>query len=149
MQQHESEPPSLPSSVCHGRLDAGGRTKQVGLSASRNDAGGGTNHPSVERLRRTLPQYLGRYRRATYPVDAVPLYGLYTDNADIGNGEAEILQQWNQAFEFPNIVPATDGDYYEYLSENFSNRLPTYKGDGGSYWEDGAGSTAAMTAQPN
>ena len=115
----------------------------------RRGGGGGTNHPSVERLRRTLPQYLGRYRRATYPVDAVPLYGLYTDNADIGNGEAEILQQWNQAFEFPNIVPATDGDYYEYLSENFSNRLPTYKGDGGSYWEDGAGSTAAMTAQPN
>jgi alpha-mannosidase len=102
--------------------------------------------PSLDRMRRAIPQFLARYRRADYPVDAVLLYGLYTDNADIRDGDAAAVKQWNQAYEFPKIVPATDGDYYDYLAEHFSKKLPTFRGDAGSYWEDGAGSTAAETA---
>ncbi|MCC6861299.1 MAG: hypothetical protein IT158_22215 [Bryobacterales bacterium] len=102
-------------------------------------------NPSVEVLRRSVPQFLARYRREGYPVDAVLLYGLYTDNADLRGGEAEVLKDWNQAFAFPSITPATDADYYAYLSERFKDKLPVYKGDGGAYWEDGAASTAAET----
>jgi hypothetical protein len=106
----------------------------------------GGDNPSVEHLRRTLPQFLARYRRSDYPVDAVLLYGLYTDNADIRDGDAEILKAWNQAYEFPKIIPATDAEYFAYVSKNFAGKLPTYRGDGGAYWEDGVGSTAAETA---
>ncbi len=101
---------------------------------------------NVDSLRRTVPQFLARYRRGDYQPDAVLLYGLYTDNADIRDGEAEVLKAWNAAYAFPQITPATDGDYYAYLKEHFSNKLPVLKGDAGAYWEDGAGSTAAETA---
>ena len=102
--------------------------------------------PSVGRLRRSVPQFLARYRRADYPTDSVLLYGLYTDNAAIRDGDAEILKQWNEAYAFPKITPATDADYYDHLAKNFADKLPVYRGDGGAYWEDGAGSTAAETA---
>jgi hypothetical protein len=100
---------------------------------------------TLERLRRTVPQFLARYRRNGYPVDAVLLYGLFTDNADIRSGDAEIIKEWNDTYAFPKITPATDADYYAYLAEHWANRLPTFRGDAGSYWEDGAGSTAAET----
>jgi hypothetical protein len=100
---------------------------------------------SLDRIERTLRQFLARYRRASYPVDAVLLYGLYTDNAGIREGGAEVMKAWNQAYEFPKLVPATDSDYYAYIAKNFGGKLPTYRGDGGAYWEDGAASTALET----
>ena len=104
------------------------------------------NNPSPEKMRRTITQFLARYRRANYPVDAVLLYGLYTDNAVVGHGDAAVIEQWNREFAYPTIIPATDADYYNYIKERFGPGLPTYRGDGGAYWEDGAASTAAETA---
>lgn len=101
---------------------------------------------SIERLEDTIPQFLARYRRPDYPTDAVLVYGLYTDNAEIGHGEARIVEEWNRAYEFPKIVPALDSDYYSYIARHFGERLPVRRGDGGAYWEDGAGSTARETA---
>lgn len=102
--------------------------------------------PTIPRMVRTVPQFLARYRRADYPVDAVMLYGLYGDNADIRSGDAAFFDQWNNTYAFPKIVPATDADYFDYISAHYRDRLPVYRGDAGSAWEDGAGSTAAETA---
>ena len=104
------------------------------------------DHPTVARLRRTVPQFLARYRRPDYPVDAVMLYGLYGDNTDIRTGDAAYFDEWNRTFAFPKIVPATDADYFDYISARYAGRLPAYRGDAGSAWEDGAASTAAETA---
>ena len=103
------------------------------------------DNPTVEKLERSIPQFLARYRRPGYPVDAVLLYGLYTDNADLGGGDAETVKAWNEAYEYPKIIAATDTDYYDYLAKNFAGKLPVYRGDAGAYWEDGAGSTALET----
>jgi alpha-mannosidase len=104
------------------------------------------SQPSIERMRRTIPQFLARYRRGDYPVDAVLIYGLYTDNAEIGNGDAQAIKDWNAAYAFPKIIPATDADYYDYIAKNFGGKLSSFRGDAGAYWEDGAASTAAETA---
>jgi hypothetical protein len=101
---------------------------------------------SADRLRRGVAQMLARYQRAGYPVDAVLLYGLYTDNADLAGGEAKVLADWRAQYAYPSIEPATDTDYFRYISSRFAEKLPVYRGDGGAYWEDGAGSTAAETA---
>ncbi len=101
---------------------------------------------SADRLRRGVAQMLARYQRADYPVDAVLLYGLYTDNADLAGGEAKVLAEWRSQYAYPSIEPATDTDYFRYISSRFAAKLPVYRGDGGAYWEDGAGSTAAETA---
>ena len=99
----------------------------------------------VDDMRRTIPQFLARYRRDNYPVDAVYVYGLGGDNEDIRAGEASTIQQWNEAYAYPKLITATDGDYYEYLAKNFDGKLPVFRGDGGSYWADAAGTSAAAT----
>ncbi len=101
---------------------------------------------SLERLRRSLPQFLARYERESYIPDALMIYGLYTDNAEFGSGEAETIRQWNLHYEFPKIITATTSEYFRYVAEHFAARLPVFRGDGGAYWEDGAGAAQRETA---
>lgn len=100
---------------------------------------------AVEDMRGTIPQFLARYMRNDYPVDAVYVYGLGTDNEDVRSGEASTIAQWNEAYSYPKLVTATDGDYYDYLAKNFAGKLPVFRGDGGAYWADAAGTSAAAT----
>ena len=101
--------------------------------------------PGLDRLRTSLPQFLLRYRRPDYTPDAVMIYGLYGDNSEVKQGEAATVAEWNEHYEFPKIVIATDADYFDYVKEHFASKLPVYKGDGGAYWEDGAASSAMET----
>ncbi|MCC7499901.1 MAG: hypothetical protein IT160_20140 [Bryobacterales bacterium] len=101
--------------------------------------------PSYDRMLLTVPQFLARYRRPAYPLDAVLVYGLYTDNASIKQGEAELIAKWNKAWAYPRIITATDADYYDYVKEHYAGKIPTFKGDAGAYWEDGSGSSAQET----
>ncbi len=103
------------------------------------------DNPSFDRMILTVPQFLARYRRPQYPLDAVLVYGLYTDNAAIKQGEAELIARWNKEYAYPRIIPATDSDYYDYVKQHYAAKIPTFKGDAGAYWEDGAGSSAFET----
>ena len=101
---------------------------------------------SVEYLKRSVPQFLIRYVRDAYVPDAVMIYGAYVDNAAIPvHGEAPAISAWNQEFEFPKLIVASDADYFDYVGKHFSHRLPVYRGDCGAYWEDGVGSTMLAT----
>jgi hypothetical protein len=96
-------------------------------------------------MRRSIPQFLSRFSRPDYPVDAVYLYGLAGDNQDIRDGGAAVIARWNERFAYPKLIAGTDSDYYEYLSKNFAGKLPVIRGDGGAYWTDAAGTSAATT----
>lgn len=100
---------------------------------------------SVQRARRTVSQALARYLRPEYAPDALYLFGQSTDNADLKEEAVQAIKAWNQAYEYPKLIPATDAEYFEYISKNFAGKLPVYRGDGGSYWADAAGSSAAFT----
>ncbi len=108
--------------------------------------GWGRDISSLEYLKRSVPQFIVRYVRDNYAPDAVMIYGAYVDNAAIpAHGEAPVIQQWNQEFEFPKLVVATDAEYFNYVEKHFAGKLPVYRGDCGAYWEDGAGSTMHAT----
>jgi hypothetical protein len=110
--------------------------------------GWGQDVSSVEYLKRSVPQFLVRYARDEYAPDAVMIYGAYVDNAAIPEtGEAETIAAWNQEFEFPKLIVATDGEYFRYVEKHFADKLPVHRGDCGAYWEDGVGSTALATTQ--
>lgn len=109
---------------------------------------GDSSDPSAnfDYLQGTIPQFLARYLRDDYAPDAAMVYGAYVDNAAIPkNGEAEAMERWNREYEFPRLVLATDAEFFNYIEKNFAERLPTYRGDCGAYWEDGVGSTAKAT----
>ena len=97
-------------------------------------------------LETSVPQFLTRFLRADYAPDAVMIYGAYVDNAAIPEtGEAELVEQWNQRYAYPQLIVASDADYFGYIARHFGSRLPVYRGDAGAYWEDGVASSAQAT----
>lgn len=94
----------------------------------------------------TIQHVLQRYiERADYPFDAILLHGAYGDNC--GNSEvlAEAINEWNNRYEFPKLIPCRGREFFEHIEANFADKIQTVKGDGGSYWEDGVGSSAVET----
>jgi alpha-mannosidase len=107
----------------------------------------GQYHPSLFGLEHSLPLFLSQYDRPDYPFDAVLLYGLHNDEIPIRHfGSADVIKMWNEEYAYPKIVPSTEHDFFGYVTEHFGEQIPTYRGDGGAYWEDEAGADARISA---
>jgi hypothetical protein len=85
-------------------------------------------------------------QRADYPYDAVFLHGAIADNWELNPKLAEVAAAWNAKYEFPKIILSHNADFFEYVEKHYGPRLPVYRGSAGTYWEDGAGSSAHETA---
>jgi len=94
--------------------------------------------------------FLGRLRaydcRDHYPFDAIWLHGAYGDNGRLTRSLAQTAKEWNQHYEFPKVMLSLNREFFEYIERRFGDQLPVVRGGGGSYWEDGAGSSARETA---
>ena len=108
-------------------------------------AGTGREAGGISRMRQNMLQFLTRYVRPDYPVDALYVFGLRTDNRNINDGDVPAITQWNATYEYPKIIVATDSDYFRYVLDSFGHRLPVYRGTGGAFWADAAGSSVAET----
>jgi hypothetical protein len=107
----------------------------------------GKYSPSLFGLEHSLPLFLSQYERTDFPFDAVLLYGLHNDEIPIRHyGSADIIQQWNQEYAYPKIIPGTQRDFFSYIVKNFGSEIQTYRGDGGAYWEDESAADAAVAA---
>ena len=107
----------------------------------------GQYHPSVFGLEHSLPLFLSQYDRQDYPSDAVFLYGLHNDEVPIWhNGSADVIDLWNKEYAFPKVIAGTQRDFFGYVTTHFGSQIPTYRGDGGAYWEDEAGADARIAA---
>lgn len=98
-----------------------------------------------ESAARGLDLWLREYEREDYPLDSVLLYGQEADNTDLDLQPLEFVQRWNEEFEWPRLELSDVSAFFR-EAEEAGDRLPTVRGDGGAYWEDGAGSAAALTA---
>jgi alpha-mannosidase len=114
---------------------------------SPSDARTGKYAASLFGLKRSLPVFLSQYQRRDYPFDAVFLYGLHNDEVPIQhNGGADVIQRWDREYAYPKIIPATQRDYFTYITDHLGSKIRTYRGDGGAYWEDEAGADARVAA---
>ena len=84
--------------------------------------------------------------RTNYPFDAVFLHGAFGDNCPLNANLAEVAKAWNERYEFPKIILAHNAEFFDYVEKQYGDRLPVVRGSAGTYWEDGAGSSAAETA---
>ena len=83
--------------------------------------------------------------RAGFPYDALFMYGGFGDNQPIQENVAATAQQWADTYEYPKVIVGANAEYFKYMEETYGDQLPTVRGDGGYYWEDGAGSSAYET----
>ncbi|HEX5484136.1 MAG TPA: glycosyl hydrolase-related protein, partial [Terriglobia bacterium] len=97
---------------------------------------------TVPACRESLPTFLQAYDRPSYKPDAALIYGTQVENTDLTPGEAEFVKAWNEKYAYPKFVISTFPGYFHYIDSHFGSELPTVKGDGGPYWEDGIGTDA-------
>jgi hypothetical protein len=101
---------------------------------------------SMASVETDLPKFMKKFVRPDYPCDAIFINGAFVDNTVMTPRYAEVAEEWNKTWDFPKFIIATPDEYFKYVEDNFADALPVYRGDMGSFWEDGAASTAAETA---
>ncbi len=98
--------------------------------------------PQLAAVRESLPIYMQAYEKPSYKPDVALIYGTQVENTDLVPSTATFATDWNKQYEYPKLNYSTFPDFFHYLDAHFANDLPTFKGDGGGYWEDGIGSDA-------
>jgi alpha-mannosidase len=103
--------------------------------------------PVQAAIRESLPIFLQAYSKQDYKPDVALIYGTQVENTDLFPTTATFADDWNKDHAYPKLRYATFPDFFHYVEEHFGKDLPTYKGDGSGYWEDGIGSDAYFEAE--
>lgn len=107
----------------------------------------GQYETSIFGLSRSLPLFLSQYERGDFPFDAVLLFGLHNDEIPMRHwGDADVIEMWNCEYTYPQVIPATQRDFFHHITSNFADKIQTIRGDGGAYWEDEAAADARIAA---
>ena len=108
----------------------------------------GTYAPSLFGLTQSLPLFLSQYDREDFPFDAVLLFGLHNDEIPMRHwGDADVIDDVE-----PGICISQDHSrhaarlFHTHHQQFRSDKIKTYRGDGGAYWEDEAGADARIAA---
>jgi hypothetical protein len=102
--------------------------------------------PLTETGEEILPIFLQMYEHSGYRASAAIIFGTQVENTDLFPQQAELAGQWNALYAFPHIAYSGFHDAMAAIAQQFGDRLPTIRGDGGPYWEDGIGSDAGVAA---
>ncbi len=102
--------------------------------------------PLIPAGRDTLPVFLQMYEHPSYHASAAIIFGSQVENTDLFPQQAELAQQWNNVYAYPKILYSGFHDALEIIAEQFGTNIPTVRGDGGPYWEDGIASDAYYAA---
>ncbi|MGB0122314.1 MAG: polysaccharide lyase family protein [Silvibacterium sp.] len=102
--------------------------------------------PVLEAGRDTLPLFMQQYEHPGYHANAAILYGSQVENTDLFPSQAELAGQWNQVYAYPHIQYSGFHDALENIAKQFGDDIPSMRGDGGPYWEDGIASDAYYAA---
>ncbi|NUQ61258.1 MAG: hypothetical protein HUU20_02150 [Pirellulales bacterium] len=104
-------------------------------------------HTSLEAARKLTLKHLAEYdARDDYPYDAIFFNGASNDNWPIEPKLPQIVEAWNRKYAHPKILFCRYAEFFEYIEKHYADKLPVVRGSGGTYWEDGAGSSARETA---
>ena len=94
----------------------------------------------------TLPLFLQMYAGASYHANAVILYGTQVENTDLFPQQAELAHEWNATYAYPRLQYSGFHEALQEIEKQFGDNIPTIRGDGGPYWEDGAAADAYYLA---
>lgn len=94
-----------------------------------------------------VQNFLQGFERPDYPYDAVLAFGGIGDNQPLHVGLAPTVSEWNKKYAYPKIILCRGPEFFQHIEANFKDKIPTFSGCAGVYWEDGAGSSAMETAK--
>lgn len=94
-----------------------------------------------------LPLFLQMYSQPNYRASAAIIFGTQVENTDLFPQQGDLVGQWNAVYAYPHLEFSGFHDALENIAQQFGSDIPTVRGDGGPYWEDGIGSDALYAAQ--
>lgn len=98
--------------------------------------------PVLDAGRDTLPLFMQMYEHPSYVGNEVLMYGTQVENTDLFPQQAEFTKKWNETYAYPHLKYSGFYDALRSIQQQFGSHIPTVRGDGGPYWEDGIGSDA-------
>jgi alpha-mannosidase len=98
--------------------------------------------PLTQTGEEVLPLFLQMYQHPAYRANAAIIFGTQVENTDLFPQQAELADQWNALYAYPHIEHSGFYDALANIAAQFGDAIPTVRGDGGPYWEDGIGSDA-------
>jgi len=105
----------------------------------------GGEPPTLAGCAEAFTRHVARYDRDDYLPDQLAIMGTHVDNEDLSHGYADLVERWSARYAYPRLRFSTIADYIASV-QPLLDRLPTLRGDGGSYWEDGVGTQAVAIA---
>ena len=102
--------------------------------------------PLVKTGEEILPTFMQMYERPGYRAHATILFGTQVENTDLFPQQAELADKWNARYAYPRIEYSGFNDSLAEIAKQSGDNIPTIRGDGGPYWEDGIGSDAFYAA---
>jgi len=102
--------------------------------------------PQVAAGHDALPIFLQIYGSPSYKPHSVLLYGTQVENTDLFPQQAEIVSAWNKIYTYPKLEFSDFSKAIGEIAKEAGDAIPTYRGDGGPYWEDGIAADAAYAA---
>lgn len=102
--------------------------------------------PLTETGEEVLPLFLQMYQGPNYRANGAILFGSQVENTDLFPQQGELAERWNALHAYPRIQISGFHDALQAIARQFGDAIPTVRGDGGPYWEDGIGSDALYAA---
>lgn len=102
--------------------------------------------PQVAAGHDALPVFLQIYSHPEYKAHTVLLYGAQPENTDLFPQQADLARQWNSIYSYPHLAFSGFSDAVQRIAGEMGDSIPTIRGDGGPYWEDGIASDARFAA---
>lgn len=102
--------------------------------------------PLTETGEEVLPLFLQMVQGPNYRAHAAILFGTQVENTDLFPQQGEIADEWNSKYAYPHLEYSGFHDALAEVAKEFGDAIPTVRGDGGPYWEDGIGSDALYAA---
>ncbi|WP_291767389.1 glycosyl hydrolase-related protein [Caldivirga sp. UBA161] len=101
---------------------------------------------SLDRAEAGLAHFLTTLEERGYQYGSVLLYGMFIDNWPASDRFIDIVNEFNEKWENPQLIISTTDDFFHNLEREVNGKVSEVKGSFGAYWEDGAASTARELA---
>jgi alpha-mannosidase len=102
--------------------------------------------PEVGAGHETIPLFLQMYEHPNYRANAAIIFGTQVENTDLFPQQAELAGQWNNVYAYPKMQYSGFYEALKNIADQFGDSIPTVRGDGGPYWEDGMAADAYYSA---
>jgi len=100
----------------------------------------------MESVRDALPVFLQAYTRPDYTANTAVIFGTQLENTPLAKEQSEIVGAFQREYAWPKLEFSTVHAAMQQIEHEWKGEIPVFRGDFGSYWEDGYGSDAAYTA---